>query len=94
MAVSFYDAAICFWVPRSTSNGWHTWLFLIQTRRDEERMLERSLRLRINEVWALHQARVQHPCIHPTHQRLNIDLLRISIRRRRTLCDSAFVMSV
>jgi len=45
------EAKIDFRVLRRTSNGWHAWVFLIQTRRDEERILQQSLRLRNNEVW-------------------------------------------
>jgi hypothetical protein len=40
------------WVPRRTSNGWRAPLSFAQTRRSEERILERSIRLRSNEVWA------------------------------------------
>ncbi|MEZ4755227.1 MAG: hypothetical protein R2817_00200 [Flavobacteriales bacterium] len=35
--------------PRSTSNGWRTRLMVAQARRSEERILERSIRLRSNE---------------------------------------------
>ena len=37
-------------VPRRTSNGWHTASLFCRTRRDEERILEQSIRLRSNEV--------------------------------------------
>jgi hypothetical protein len=39
------------WVLRRTSNGWRARLSFGQTRRHEERILERSIRLRGNEVW-------------------------------------------
>jgi hypothetical protein len=31
--------------------GWHAWVFLIQTRRNDGRILERSIQRRSNEVW-------------------------------------------
>ncbi len=39
-------------VPRRTSNGWRAPLSFAQPRRSEERILDRSIRLRSNKVWA------------------------------------------